>query len=343
MRRTTLQHSSQAIRFRLLRRILWLFIPFVWAAWACGLPANWIPLPAPETVRASPYPPAYPAAATNAPSTRGIYPPESASSGDPGAATEPPSIYPGVSVETTPSMTPGSTATEQSLSPTFDAQIASRTATSMSITPYPGVNLATNAYPLSNTSYPGSVETQATGVVAATTPSDGFPPTVMPTSTNQFFQPAFATPTPNAPVILVTATPTPFLTPTPSPTATPTITPTPLPPPPWVRVPLRATDPGVVRLASGKVQLIEFFAFWSGPSQAMAPLIQGIENEYGERVNFVYLDIDDPATDYFKRELGFRMEPHFFLLDAQGRILRQWVGYVSVSALREALDSALSP
>lgn len=109
---------------------------------------------------------------------------------------------------------------------------------------------------------------------------------------------------------------TPFLTPTPTITFTPTPTRTPLPVPPWVSVQLHATDPRTVQLAAGKPQLIEFFAFWSGPSLAMAPIVQAVEKEYTGRANFVYLDIDDPDTDIFKQQLHYRVEPHFFLLDA---------------------------
>jgi thioredoxin-like negative regulator of GroEL len=102
-----------------------------------------------------------------------------------------------------------------------------------------------------------------------------------------------------------------------------------------------ATDPSTVKLAAGKPQLVEFFAYWSGPSLAMAPIIQGVEKEYTGRVGFVYLDIDDPATEPFKRQLFFRTEPHYFLLDAQGKVLRQWMGYLTVDELRQALDAAL--
>ena len=56
-------------------------------------------------------------------------------------------------------------------------------------------------------------------------------------------------------------------------------------------------------------------------------------------MNFVYLDIDDPQTAPFKRALGYQYQPHLFLLDGQGTILREWVGFVSeedlVGALRE--------
>ena len=97
----------------------------------------------------------------------------------------------------------------------------------------------------------------------------------------------------------------------------------------------------MVRLASGKVQLIEFFAFWSGPCQAMAPIVHGLEERYNEQIGFIYLDIDDPANTILKRELGFRMEPHFFLLDPGGWVLKQWSGYVTVEDFSKAFEAAL--
>jgi thiol-disulfide isomerase/thioredoxin len=104
---------------------------------------------------------------------------------------------------------------------------------------------------------------------------------------------------------------------------------------------LRASDPSGVELESGNVQLIMFFAFWSGPSQAMAPLIHALEDQYAEQMIFIYLDIDDPANDFFKKELGFKKEPHFFLLNRAGTILEQWIGYVSMGDFIEAFEIAL--
>ena len=84
-----------------------------------------------------------------------------------------------------------------------------------------------------------------------------------------------------------------------------------------------------------------FFAFWSGPSQAMAPLIHALDDQYTEQMNFIYLDIDDPGNDFFKKDLGFRKEPQFFLLDKEGMILEQWTGYVSMGDFNEAFEAAL--
>ncbi len=61
----------------------------------------------------------------------------------------------------------------------------------------------------------------------------------------------------------------------------------------------------------------------------MAPMVHGLEAKYAGRVNFFYLDADDPATGDFQREYGFQYQPYFVLLDADGNIVRRWNGYVS--------------
>ncbi|MGD8633870.1 MAG: hypothetical protein PVF85_09895 [Anaerolineales bacterium] len=71
----------------------------------------------------------------------------------------------------------------------------------------------------------------------------------------------------------------------------------------------------------------------------MAPIVHGLEVEYIDQVDFVYLDIDDPRTDPFKQQLGYRYQPHIFLLDGEGNIVQQWVGPVSEADLVAALDN----
>ncbi len=102
-----------------------------------------------------------------------------------------------------------------------------------------------------------------------------------------------------------------------------------------------ATDPATVALASGKVQLVEFFAYWCAVCKAMAPTVHGLENIYAADVNFVYLDRDDPATQPISDQLGYVYQPHFFLLDPGGAIVAQWRGYVEGEALQAAIVAAL--
>jgi hypothetical protein len=69
--------------------------------------------------------------------------------------------------------------------------------------------------------------------------------------------------------------------------------------------------------------------------------VHGLEAEYGDRINFVYLDIDDSRNEPFKRALGYRFQPHLFLVDGQGNILEQWIGRISGDNLILAFEEAL--
>ena len=70
--------------------------------------------------------------------------------------------------------------------------------------------------------------------------------------------------------------------------------------------------------------------------------MHGLESEYCEDVNFVYLDIDDRSTQRYKDALGYIYQPHIFLLDGDGNILQQWVGYVQGADLESAIVDALN-
>jgi thiol-disulfide isomerase/thioredoxin len=84
---------------------------------------------------------------------------------------------------------------------------------------------------------------------------------------------------------------------------------------------------------------VEFFTFESPVSRSMAPVVHVLEDRYGDRVNFVYLDLDDPANSLFKSMLKGKMPPFFYLLDSQGTILEEWQGLVPIETLDNALKS----
>jgi hypothetical protein len=73
----------------------------------------------------------------------------------------------------------------------------------------------------------------------------------------------------------------------------------------------------------------------------MAPMVHGLEAEYFGRVQFTYLDADDPQTSEFQRFLGFYYQPELYLLDAEGKVLEKWVGYTSQEDLETAFAEHL--
>jgi len=73
----------------------------------------------------------------------------------------------------------------------------------------------------------------------------------------------------------------------------------------------------------------------------MAPIVHGLEAEYYDRINFIYLNVDDPATNRFKEELNYFVQPDFFLLDRDGTVLNRWTGPVPAEELEGAFMTAL--
>jgi thioredoxin-related protein len=60
----------------------------------------------------------------------------------------------------------------------------------------------------------------------------------------------------------------------------------------------------------------------------MKPIVHGLEAKYSDRINFVYLDIDDPNTAGLKTDLNYIGQPQYILVDGDGKIIQQWLGFV---------------
>jgi hypothetical protein len=73
----------------------------------------------------------------------------------------------------------------------------------------------------------------------------------------------------------------------------------------------------------------------------MAPMVHGLEAMYFGRIDFHYLDADDPDTWEFKRRFGFYVQPEFYLVDGQGQVVKKWVGFVDEAGFRTELDRLL--
>jgi hypothetical protein len=73
----------------------------------------------------------------------------------------------------------------------------------------------------------------------------------------------------------------------------------------------------------------------------MAPIVHGLQDDFGDQMVFTFLDIDDPATRVWMDELSYVGRPYYVLLDAEGNILQKWSGFVAEDRLRAALEKAL--
>jgi thiol-disulfide isomerase/thioredoxin len=92
-------------------------------------------------------------------------------------------------------------------------------------------------------------------------------------------------------------------------------------------VEMTATDPMTFQLVSGKYQLVEIMAYWCAECRDLNPILKGLEKQWGDKINFVYLDVDDPLNINHLQQLShLNVVPEVILLDGQGKVVKDWVG-----------------
>jgi hypothetical protein len=76
----------------------------------------------------------------------------------------------------------------------------------------------------------------------------------------------------------------------------------------------------------------------------MAPVVHGLEDKYGEYVNFVFLDIDDQNTQAIQEQLGYndRWRPFILFVNGNGEVVGDsFIGVQDGVVLETALQQFL--
>ena len=89
--------------------------------------------------------------------------------------------------------------------------------------------------------------------------------------------------------------------------------------------------------AEGPV-LVDFWAEWCGPCKMIAPVLEELASEYGEKLKICKMDVDaNPET---APKYGIRGIPPLILFN-NGDVAGTKVGALSKSQLSEFIDSAI--
>lgn len=67
--------------------------------------------------------------------------------------------------------------------------------------------------------------------------------------------------------------------------------------------------------------------------------MHGLESKYGGCVDFVYLDVDNTATQSAKTRLGYLAQPNIFLVDGAGKVLWKKFGFVTADELETQIKT----
>ncbi|MBE9029785.1 thioredoxin fold domain-containing protein [filamentous cyanobacterium LEGE 11480] len=93
-----------------------------------------------------------------------------------------------------------------------------------------------------------------------------------------------------------------------------------------------------VAIANGNPTLIEFYADWCTSCQSMAPTMAHLHEKYGDSVNFVMLDIDDPQWAEPVAQFAVQGVPQLTLLTADATPVDTLVGKVPESIVTQLLE-----
>lgn len=88
----------------------------------------------------------------------------------------------------------------------------------------------------------------------------------------------------------------------------------------------KSATPLEIALTNGRPTLVEFYADWCTSCQAMAKDISELKQDYGQRVNFVMLNVDN--SKWLPEMLHYRVEaiPHFVFLNNTGEPIAMTIG-----------------
>ncbi len=92
-------------------------------------------------------------------------------------------------------------------------------------------------------------------------------------------------------------------------------------------------------VGSEKPVLVDFSAEWCGPCRAIAPTIEGLADEYADRVTVAKVDID--ASPELAARYGVRSVPTVVLFHG-GDVRRVYVGARPAQEYRDGVDALLS-
>lgn len=95
-------------------------------------------------------------------------------------------------------------------------------------------------------------------------------------------------------------------------------------------------------LGNGKPTLMEFYANWCTSCQAMAQDMTRFKQQYGDRVNFVMLNVDN--TKWLPEVLQYRVDgiPHFVFMGQDGQAQAEAIGEQPKQIMEENLVALAS-
>ena len=70
--------------------------------------------------------------------------------------------------------------------------------------------------------------------------------------------------------------------------------------------------------------------------------MNGLEAKYGDQIEFIYLNVDDPGTLPMRQQYDVVARSQYVLVDANGEIVQKWFGYINEETISQVIDEHLN-
>tara|TARA_Y100000589_G_scaffold30353_1_gene25385 strand:+ start:429 stop:902 length:474 start_codon:yes stop_codon:yes gene_type:complete len=103
----------------------------------------------------------------------------------------------------------------------------------------------------------------------------------------------------------------------------------------------KSIDPEIAFITNKPI-FLEFYAEWCEVCKKMSPSINRLSKEYGNDINFVFINVDNPKWEKYVKKMNVNGIPQINLFDKELNLKTTFIGLQDDTDVNEAVGSLLS-
>ena len=101
-----------------------------------------------------------------------------------------------------------------------------------------------------------------------------------------------------------------------------------------------SVDPEIA-FTNGKPTYLEFYAEWCEICKEMAPEVAELKKDFDDKINFVFLNVDNPKWDKFIKQFKVNGIPQINIFDSNSNLQETFTGLQEEKNLKSSLNNII--
>ena len=93
-----------------------------------------------------------------------------------------------------------------------------------------------------------------------------------------------------------------------------------------------------IAFTNGKPTYLEFYAEWCEICKEMAPEVAELKKDFDDKINFVFLNVDNPKWDKFIKQFKVNGIPQINIIDSNSNLIATLTGFQEETTLEQSLN-----